>query len=647
MTRSTSFSVNYKFPFPDDTFDFVRMANLALCIPYDKWEFVLGQVHRVLTPGGRLELIDDDIYFPYGEWNGVELEAVVPESPLCGEEAGMDLGDNEMKQGEDTDDADPILMNLEVPITAWAAVFGPGTPKSASPRLAPCNSRNSSPSRAPPDDSLSDTSSRTPDLTPRYVRRTPTRADCRQPSGLKTFSRSTPHVVPPSLMARKDGNGNSLHPCSKRTREKVAPLPPIRSIVPTVSLSGGRKYSSTWSLRTANTSPTGSDTSSIRTTDTSPTTSLGSVANKIGPKNAEWQRKVSSSKNMESVFEKMLVEQYGIHPRPSEFMLRVFGKVFHDGAGEAQVRMTKSFHIELAPTGEQPGSVPVGVERDRDSMEDSDGMASTNTEMKTTVDAPQKRNVPVSTSRSSPWQGRDKKLGVEWPRSKKGKDEVKKSKSKQGERVGRQFKLKTTQAGEVKTTATKTPSLFKRSQPQDPALPTPVRPASSAKAACILGIPYSELSVALSLSLSEETRSTVMPLCPSNLSAKAAGRLGITYSEIFAAAASLSALAHPPVPSSISTLPRTSSDPVTPSHTVQHPGLIIWPDTYVPMAAGELEMHACKYIHTLLGCRPALEEFVAKFVNERGGRFVGEEEFRDELWEYEWYVFLLFSERGS
>src|SRR5258707_995804 len=90
-----SFSINYKFPFPDDTFDFVRMANLALCIPYDKWDFVLSQVHRVLTPGGRLELIDDDIYFPYGEWKGVELEAVIPGSPLCGEEAGMKLGENE------------------------------------------------------------------------------------------------------------------------------------------------------------------------------------------------------------------------------------------------------------------------------------------------------------------------------------------------------------------------------------------------------------------------------------------------------------------------------------------------------------------------------------------------------------------------
>lgn len=661
MTHSSS--INYKFPFPDDTFDFVRMANLALCIPYDKWEFVLSQVRRVLAPGGRLELIDDDIYFPYGEWKGVELESVVPGSPLCGEEAGMKPGDDEMKQGEDTGDADLIVMNTEDP---WAANSGPVTPilisKFANPRLAPSyTSRNSSPSRAPPDTDTSPTQ----DLTPRYVRtdlkstispKIPTTADWRQRSGLKTFSKpTTSHVIPPSLTARKDGKGDSLHP--KRIREKVALLPPIRSITATFSLSSGAKYSPTWSLRTANTSPTGSDTSSIRTTDTSLATSIGSAANKVDPKSAEWQRKVSASKDMESLFEKMLVEQYGIHPRPSEFILRVLGKVFHDDAGEEQARMTKSFHIELAPTGDQPGSVPVGgKERARDIVEDSDGMASTSTEMKTKVDVsskPQKRNgVPVSMSRSSPWQRQDKILGVDRPRSKKEKDKDKKNESKQEELVGRKFELKKTQAGTVKTTATITASLFQRSQ--DPALSTPIRPALSAKAAGILGIPYSELSVALSLSLSE---GTVMPppwSCQSNLSAKAAGRLGITYSEALSAAASLSVsrnAARPPVPSSISTFPRTSSELATSPHTtsgpVQHPGLLIWPDTYVPMAAGELEMHACKYVHTLLGCRPALEEFVAKFVNEKGERFVGEEELRDEIWEYEWYVFLLSSERGS
>lgn len=59
--------MNTKLPFPNKFFDLVRMANLTLCIPYDKWEFVLGEAHRVLRIGGRLELIDDQVLFPYGK----------------------------------------------------------------------------------------------------------------------------------------------------------------------------------------------------------------------------------------------------------------------------------------------------------------------------------------------------------------------------------------------------------------------------------------------------------------------------------------------------------------------------------------------------------------------------------------------------
>lgn len=43
------------------------MSNLALCISYEKWEFVLQEVRRVLMVGGRLEIIDDHIFFPYGK----------------------------------------------------------------------------------------------------------------------------------------------------------------------------------------------------------------------------------------------------------------------------------------------------------------------------------------------------------------------------------------------------------------------------------------------------------------------------------------------------------------------------------------------------------------------------------------------------
>ena len=43
------------------------MSCLALCITSDSWGFILQEVCRVLVAGGRLEFIDDQIFFPYGK----------------------------------------------------------------------------------------------------------------------------------------------------------------------------------------------------------------------------------------------------------------------------------------------------------------------------------------------------------------------------------------------------------------------------------------------------------------------------------------------------------------------------------------------------------------------------------------------------
>ncbi|PPQ92318.1 hypothetical protein CVT25_008524 [Psilocybe cyanescens] len=56
-----------RLPFNDESFDLVRMSCLALCVTTDSWIFVLQEVCRVLMVGGRLELIDDLIFFPYGK----------------------------------------------------------------------------------------------------------------------------------------------------------------------------------------------------------------------------------------------------------------------------------------------------------------------------------------------------------------------------------------------------------------------------------------------------------------------------------------------------------------------------------------------------------------------------------------------------
>lgn len=52
-------------PFPAETFDLVRISCLTYAIPYENWEGVLRECGRVLSVGGRLEVVDDHVFFPY------------------------------------------------------------------------------------------------------------------------------------------------------------------------------------------------------------------------------------------------------------------------------------------------------------------------------------------------------------------------------------------------------------------------------------------------------------------------------------------------------------------------------------------------------------------------------------------------------
>jgi hypothetical protein len=75
---------------------------------------------------------------------------------------------------------------------------------------------------------------------------------------------------------------------------------------------------------------------------------------------------------------------------------------------------------------------------------------------------------------------------------------------------------------------------------------------------------------------------------------------------------------------------------VTPSlGTTQPPGLILWPSTFIPMEPLELEMHACKNMHVLLGCKAALWDFIQDVKGEDGRAHISQDEFNELAWEYE------------
>jgi len=60
-------SMKKKLPFPTESFDLVRLSCLTYCVAFEKWEWVLSEVKRVLNVGGRVEIIDDHVFFPYGK----------------------------------------------------------------------------------------------------------------------------------------------------------------------------------------------------------------------------------------------------------------------------------------------------------------------------------------------------------------------------------------------------------------------------------------------------------------------------------------------------------------------------------------------------------------------------------------------------
>ncbi|KAF7317587.1 Methyltransf-25 domain-containing protein [Mycena kentingensis (nom. inval.)] len=99
--------VRDSLPFPTGSFELVRMANLSLCIPRAKWEFVLDEARRVLCVGGRLELIDDHVFFPYGK----PLAAEDPPVDQLGV-SDSDTSNSERAQAPICDDRDSVVYDI-------------------------------------------------------------------------------------------------------------------------------------------------------------------------------------------------------------------------------------------------------------------------------------------------------------------------------------------------------------------------------------------------------------------------------------------------------------------------------------------------------------------------------------------------------
>ncbi|KDR82916.1 hypothetical protein GALMADRAFT_238570 [Galerina marginata CBS 339.88] len=51
-------------PFQNEEFDFVHIKRIALGVPEHKWDGLFEEIARVMKPGGALELVEEDLFFP-------------------------------------------------------------------------------------------------------------------------------------------------------------------------------------------------------------------------------------------------------------------------------------------------------------------------------------------------------------------------------------------------------------------------------------------------------------------------------------------------------------------------------------------------------------------------------------------------------
>ncbi|KAK7689159.1 hypothetical protein QCA50_007850 [Cerrena zonata] len=56
--------LKYPWPFADDEFDYIHVEGVGFGIPETKWQGFLDEIHRVLKPGGTVEILQEDAVFP-------------------------------------------------------------------------------------------------------------------------------------------------------------------------------------------------------------------------------------------------------------------------------------------------------------------------------------------------------------------------------------------------------------------------------------------------------------------------------------------------------------------------------------------------------------------------------------------------------
>lgn len=329
---------------------------------------------------------------------------------------------------------------------------------------------------------------------------------------------------------------------------------------------------------------------------------------------AEWTAHAGSSKGLETIFESMLQKKYAIESQPQDAIDITLGRVF----GAQHTDQIKNMRLALAPSDEED----LDMLMNRSSIASSDsGLGSSESETSFKLPASQDEDRPVRPERRPSHQ-----LGLEF-------DNIS---PKAAMFLGIDSEPKTESNHSTPT--------------------TPERPENRR-----LGRLKLSPSKIWREKFSERVRGRKKSIditrkdVPEIISPKAAEYLGISPTdrpsgENHDSQGRQSGDAHSIGHSSVDSRSRRDSIgpeaiktriaerlPLNPYlGTSQSPGLVLWPSTFIPMEPLELEMHACKNMHLLLGCKAALSEFIQEIKGPDGKSHISREEFNELTWEYEW-----------
>jgi hypothetical protein len=445
--------LKYRLPFADRSFDLVRMANLSLSIPHDKWLPVFSEVRRVLTLSGRLELIDDQMFFPYNE-------SPVP-LPISAHynKASTSSFDSDSDYDTDNTGASSTLVDHH--------------------------------------------------------------------HFLESASTAAPHI------------------------------------------------------------------------------------------SSDWQAHATNSKGLETIFETMLSQKYGIHSRPQDTIDIMLSHVF----GKKHADQIKVMHLALDP-GDQTeadkmaerSDAEVGFKMSQSLVKNED--ESVNVEVsqveKQTRDGSTTPERPNQTTNFEPYAISPKAASV------LGISPIDQANGDENLPIQVPESIGCRSLGRLKIS----PSIVWRER-------------------------WSGRARDRQTSL-ESSRSEI----PESISPKVTERLGICQAkrQSWESKHSRSSQLSEPIPIDHSPSEHAPMDdvssPISPKTagrlgissslgTVQSSGLILWPSTFIPIEPLELEMHACKTMHVLLGCKAALWDFIQDVKGEDGEAHISQDEFNELTWEYE------------